>query len=474
VGNTTKGEPTTPGGTIGGGPCDDRFEAILNSISDGVFAVDSEWRITCFNRAAERTTGIRRAQALGRRCSEVFRSNICEEACALRYTMETGHPIINLPISIRNASEKRIPVTVSTAVLRDRGGRVIGGVETFRDLNLVKGLLREVEATVEGPQIITADARLKKLLSHVPTIAQSDSTVLIEGESGTGKGLLAKAIHAASARREGPLVTINCGALPENLLESELFGYRRGAFTGADRDKPGRVQAAEGGTLFLDEIGDLPLSLQVKLLRLLQERVYEPLGGIESLTADVRVITATHRNLAQRAASGEFRSDLYYRINVIQMEMPPLRERPADIPLLADATLRRLSMKRGKLVEGISREVLKRLMGYAFPGNIRELENILEHAYVLCTGARIEEDDLPDWFPGNPPALGGKGAASLEDLEARFIRAALEEHGWNRAEAAHALGIHKTTLHRKIRKLNISLPLGEDGRTARTKKSTKE
>jgi PAS domain S-box-containing protein len=473
VGKPAKTEPTIQGGTIGGHPCDDRFEAILNSISDGVFAVDSEWRITCFNRAAERTIGIRRDQALGRRCSEVFRSNICEEACALRYTMETGHPIINLPISIHDASEKRIPVTVSTAVLRDGRGKVIGGVETFRDLNLVRGLLREVEATVGGSRIITADARLKKLLSHVPTIAQSDSTVLIEGESGTGKGLLAKAIHAASARSEGPLVTINCGALPENLLESELFGYRRGAFTGADRDKPGRVQAAEGGTLFLDEIGDLPLSLQVKLLRLLQERVYEPLGGVESRTADVRVVAATHRNLAQRAASGEFRSDLYYRINVIRMEMPPLRERPADIPLLADATLRRLSMKRGKLVEGVSREVLKRLMGYAFPGNIRELENILEHAHVLCTGARVEEDDLPDWLPLSPPVLGRKGAATLDDLEARFIRDTLEEHGWNRSETARALGMHKTTLHRKIRKLNVTLPLGTDGRTALAKQTGK-
>jgi PAS domain S-box-containing protein len=459
---------------VDGPPCDDRFEAILNSISDGVFAVDSQWRITCFNRAAERTIGMSRDDALGRLCSEVFRSNICREACALRYTMETGRPVVNLPISIRNAAERRVPVTVSTAILRDRRGKVIGGVETFRDLDLVKSLLREVESAAGGSQIITADARLKKMLGHLPTIAQSDSTVLIEGETGTGKGLLAKAIHAASARCRGPLVTINCGALPENLLESELFGYQKGAFTGADRDKPGRVQAAEGGTLFLDEIGDLPLALQVKLLRLLQERAYEPLGGVDSRRADVRVVAATNRNLAHRSAAGEFRSDLYYRINVIRLEMPPLRERPGDVPLLVDATLRSLSMMRGKFVEGVSRDVLRCLMAYPFPGNIRELENILEHAYVLCTAPRIEVDDLPDWLPRAPSAPAGRSATTLGDLESMFIRSALEEHGWNRAEAARALGIHKTTLHRKIRKLNVTLPRGTDGRTARTKNSVKE
>jgi PAS domain S-box-containing protein len=447
---------------------DHHFEAILNSISDGVFAVDGEWRITCFNRAAERTIGIRRADALGRRCNEVFRSNICREACALRYTIETGNPIVNLPITIRNAAEQRVPVSVSTAVLRDQEGRVIGGVESFRDLNLVKKFLEDVEATTGGPQILTADLRMKKLLRLLPTIAQSDSTVLIEGESGTGKGLLARAIHAASPRRDGPFMTVNCGALPESLLESELFGYHRGAFTGADRDKPGRFQGAEGGTLFLDEIGDLPLSVQVKLLRFLQDKVYEPLGGVESRSADVRLVTATNRHLSQCVDKGEFRADLYYRINVIRLEMPPLRERPADIPLLADAILRRLSISRGKLVEGISREVLRRLESYAFPGNIRELENIIEHAYVLCTGPRLEEHDLPDWLPPSPLGRPDGDVAPLEELEARYIRDALAAHRWNRADTARALGVHKTTLYRKIRKLHIDLPSGSDGRTART------
>jgi PAS domain S-box-containing protein len=447
-------------------PCDERFEAVLQSICDGVFAVDADWRITCFNNAAERTLGLRRDEAVGRPCHEILRSNICEEACALRYTMETGRPIVNLLVQLRDARGNRVPVTISTALLRDRDGRVIGGVETFRDLNMVKKLIREVEGYSSRDEIITADPRVKQLMELVPTIAASDSTVLIEGESGTGKGLLARAIHRSSARSDAPMVTINCGALPEPLLESELFGYKAGAFTGADRDKPGRVEVASGGTLFLDEIGDLPLSIQVKLLRLLQERMYEPLGDVRSRTADVRVVAATNHNLVRMVEEGSFRGDLYYRVNVIRLEMPPLRERRADVPLLADAFLRRLSMTRGKVVKGLERSALQRLMRYDFPGNVRELENIVEHAYVFCVGDRIEERDLPDWLLEQVATTGKSGPASLAELEARFLREVLARNRWNRQEAARELGIHKTTLHRKIRRLGVELP-PTDGRTTR-------
>ncbi|MDX2435670.1 MAG: sigma 54-interacting transcriptional regulator [Acidobacteriota bacterium] len=443
-----------------------RFETVINSISDGVFAVDDEWRLTCFNDAAERATGVRREEAMGRLCSEVFRSNICEEACALRYTMETGRPIINLPIHIRDAEGNRVPVTISTALLRDEVGRVIGGVETFRDLNMVKNLLREVEASAGGEQILTADPHFRQILDIVPTIAASDSTILIEGESGTGKGLLAREIHRLSARADGPMVTINCGAIPEQLLESELFGYRKGAFTGADRDKGGRVAAAEGGTLFLDEIGDLPLSLQVKILRLLQERVYEPLGDVHSVSADVRIVAATNRDLAGLVAEDGFRRDLYYRVNVIRLVMPPLRERPLDIPLLAEVILHRLSITRGKVVESVSRDSMKLLVDHNYPGNVRELENILEHGHVLSTGNEIEVEDLPDWLQAEVGLGRLKSPATLEELEARFIHDVLERNSWNRSAAARELGIHKTTLHRKISRLGIDLP-PTDGRSSR-------
>jgi PAS domain S-box-containing protein len=465
----TEHSSTTEAMPAGREPCDNRFEAVVHSISDGVFAVDSEWLITCFNRAAERTLGIRRADAMGRRCSDVFRSNICRDACALRYTMETGKPVVNLPIHIRDGSGAVVPVTVSTALLRDREGRVIGGVETFRDLNLVKSFLSDVEGAHDGPRIITADARLRKLLEILPTIAQSDSTVLIEGESGTGKSMLAKSIHAASSRRDRPMVTLSCGALPETLLESELFGYRRGAFTGADRDKPGRVSVAEGGTLFLDEIGDLPPSIQVKLLRLLQERLFERLGDVTSQAADVRVVAATNHDLAGLVADGRFRQDLYYRVNVIRLEMPPLRERIADVPLLADAFLRRLSTSRGRVVDGLSRAALRRLMGHTYPGNVRELENILEHAYVLCPGSQVEEEDLPEWLLDSRAVAAGGRANTLRGAEAELILEVLARNRWSRTEAARELGIHKTTLHRKIRRLELELP-PEDGRTARRRR----
>jgi PAS domain S-box-containing protein len=441
-----------------------RFDAVINSISDGVFAVDGEWRLTCFNSAAERTTGVRREDALGRRCSEVLRSNICEEACALRYTMETGQPIVNLPIHIRDEAGRHVPVTISTALLRDKDGRVIGGVETFRDLNMVKNLLRDVEVTVGGQEIVTGDAHLRQILEIVPTIAASDSTILIEGESGTGKGLLAKKIHRLSARSGGPLVTINCGAIPEQLLESELFGYRAGAFTGAVRDRPGRVAAARGGTLFLDEIGDLPLSLQVKVLRLIQDRVYDPLGDVQSVSADVRIVAATNRDLASLVEKRVFRRDLYYRVNVIRLVMPPLRERLSDIPLLAETILRRLSITRGKIVDSISREAVRRLLRHDFPGNVRELENILEHAHVLATGREIEVEDLPDWLQTASDGRRPEEPATLEELEARFIRDVLARNSWNRTAAAHELGIHKTTLHRKISRLGLELP-PVDGRS---------
>jgi len=333
---------------------------------------------------------------------------------------------------------------------------------------MVKQLLRDADAYSNPEEIITADPRINKLLEIVPTIARSDSTVLIEGESGTGKGLLARAIHRASRRSDGPMVTISCGALPESLLESELFGYKAGAFTGAVRDKPGRVEAAAGGTLFLDEIGDLPPSIQVKLLRLLQERLYEPLGDVRSRTAEVRVVAATNRGLTRMVEEGAFRRDLYYRVNVIRLEMPPLRERIDDIPLLADAFLRRLSMTRGKVVDGLQRSALRQLMRHDYPGNVRELQNILEHAYVLCGGKRIEKSDLPDWLLAKETAAAESDPATLEELEARFLRDVLARNRWNRQEAARELGIHKTTLHRKIRRLGIELP-STDGRAARRK-----
>ncbi len=258
--------------------------------------MDADWRITSFNRAAEAITGIRRRDAIGKTCSDVFRASMCEADCALRHTVKTGKPIINKSAFIVDATGRRIPISVSTAILRDERGMIIGGAETFRDLSLLEELRKELEGKVRVGDLVSRSAAMRRVLDLLPRIAPSDANVLIQGETGTGKELLARAIHELSLRKNKPFVPVNCGALPDTLLESELFGYVKGAFTGAAKDKPGRFALAEGGTVFLDEIGDISPALQVRLLRVIQERTFEPLGSTETRRADVRVIAATHRD----------------------------------------------------------------------------------------------------------------------------------------------------------------------------------
>ena len=442
----------------------DQLSTILDSIADGVFTVDKNWRVTSFNRAAERITGIPREEAIGQPCCEVFRASICETNCALRQTTQTSKPIIDRAIYIINNDGKRIPVSISTALLKDEKGNVVGGVETFRDLSVVEELRKELEQRYSFEDIISKSSGIQRIFETLPLIAQSDSTVLIEGESGTGKELLARAIHNLSHRSEKQLVIVNCGALPDTLLESELFGYKAGAFTDAKQDKPGRFELAEGGTIFLDEIGDLSPPTQVKLLRVLQDGYYEPLGSIKPKKANVRIITATNRHLSTLVESEEFRLDLYYRINVVQIKMPPLRERREDIPLLTDYFISKFNKLRSKLITGVSPDVLAMLMRHNFPGNVRELENIIEHAFVLCNEGHIGIEHLPSEFGQRAESRQTvKVSKTLCDLESEFITAALKRNRWNRLETAQELGIHKTTLFRKIKKLGIILPK-EDGR----------
>ncbi len=434
----------------------ERFEAIIHSISDGVFTVDRNWRITCFNRAAEEITGIPRSEALGQRCNEVLKSNICKDACVIQYTIETGRPVVNLTVYINSKEGIQIPVSVSTALFRNKNGELIGGVETFRDLRHVEELRKEIEKSYSYEDIISKNKKIKQIFDILPTIAVNESSVLIAGETGTGKELFARALHNLSERSRKPFIAINCGGFPETLIESELFGYEAGAFTGATKAKPGRFALAEGGTLFLDEIGDLPPLLQVKLLRVLQEKTYEPLGSIRSLKADVRIIAATHRNIEAMVAEETFRQDLYYRINVIKLKIPPLRERMEDVPLLVNHFIGRFSAIHDKNISGISPDALNILMSYDYPGNVRELENIIEHGCVLCPGSLIRTEDLPDWL--RPPPKEISAASSLEEVEKQFIISVLTKNNWNRLAAARELKIHKTTLFRKIKKLRIYPP----------------
>jgi PAS domain S-box-containing protein len=441
-------------------------DAILESISDGVFTVDHEWRITSFNRAAEEITGVSRADALGRCCADVFRSSMCGSDCALRQTLQSGQPIIGKSAYIVDANGVRIPISVSTAVLRDAGGTIVGGAETFRDLSLVEALRDELEGRSHVGELASRSPLMHRLFEVLPAIAVSPSTVLILGETGTGKELVARTIHNLSPRTRGPFVAVNCAALPDTLLESELFGYKAGAFTGANRDKPGRFALARGGTLFLDEIGDVSPAVQVRLLRVLQERTYEPLGGTRSETADVRLIVATNRDLAQQTTQGTFREDLYYRVNVVRVELPPLRRRKEDIPLLARQFIERFNRLQARTVAGISPEALSLLLAHDWPGNVRELENAVERAFVVCGDGFIEIGHLPEELTGR----GAKESGAVADrsahdlLDAQAMRVALERHDGNRAAAARELGIHKTTFFRRMKKLGIPRP-ARDGRS---------
>lgn len=435
----------------------DSNDIILDSIADGVFTVDRDWKITSFNRAAEEITGISREDAIGQRCCDVFHASICESSCALKDSIATGRPQMNRAVYIIDADGNRVPISISAAVLKNRQGEIIGGVETFRDLSALEELRRELEKKYSFQDIISKNSEMLKIFDILPGIAESDSTVLIEGESGTGKELIARAVHNLSSRCDRPMVAVNCGAIPDTLLESELFGYKAGAFTDARADKPGRFALAEGGTVFLDEIGDISPALQVKLLRVIQERTYEPLGGTESVKADVRIITASNQNLEKMVKAGNFREDLFYRVNVIRVKLPPLRERKEDIPLLVEHFIRRFNNLKKKLIADIAPDALAVLMSYNYPGNIRELENIIEHAFVLCHGTTIHICDLPENLrPLKYPTA--VHTASLDDLETAFIVETLKKNNWHRNKTARELGMHKTTLWRKIKKLGIKIP----------------
>ncbi len=438
------------------------FETILDSIADGVFTVNKDWAITYFNRAAEDITGIPRAEAVGKRCSDVFHASICQTECALRQAMDTGKDVIDKKIDIINADGEKIPVSISASVLRDSQGNAIGGVETFRDLSPMEALRRELEARYTFMDIVTKDKRLLTIIDQLPDIAQSSASVLIQGPSGSGKELFAQAIHYLSPRKDKEIVAVNCGAIPQTLLESELFGYVKGAFTGADRNKPGKISAADGSTLFLDEVGTLPKDAQVKLLRALEEKTYQPLGSNKSVKADIRVISATSADLKGMMERGEFRDDLYWRLNVVKIDLPPLSKRREDIPLLVERFLRRFNNKTGKAIDGVSPAAIEILLRHDYPGNVRELENAIEHAFVLCRGNMIEPGHLPPEMtasaqPVEETGSGSEGASesTIEEMEIRAIRDALEKTGGHRGKTAQILGINPSTLWRKMKRYNI-------------------
>lgn len=428
---------------------------ILESVSDGVFTIDSRKRILFFNRAAEDITGFQAEEALGQYCFDIFRADICEKQCALNQTLSDGTPQVNLPARIISKNGESKSIRLSTAILKNELDEILGAVETFRDVTELESLRRRAERIFMPEDIVGVHPRIHEILSFLPDIAQSDSSVVIEGPTGSGKELIARSIHQLSHRKNEPFVALNCAALPDSLLEAELFGYSKGAFTGATQSRPGRFQAAHRGTLFLDEIGNISLKFQADLLRVLQDGRVTPLGNNRGSVVDVRIVAASNVELIKLTQEGKFRQDLYYRLNVVKIVLPSLRGRKQDIPLLVDHFIRQFNLRKERNIQGVSADVLAFLLDYPFPGNIRELGNIIEYSFITCKGPTIEIVHLPKELL-QTRTFSQADLAAGELAEAEKIRALLLRHPNNRPAVARALGISRTTLWRKIKRYGLT------------------
>lgn len=428
-------------------------EIIFDSISDGIFTVDKNCRITSFNRAAEQITGFSESEAINKYCFDIFRTEICNKRCALKDTLKTEEPIENVRVTIISREGCELPISVTTTLLKDENNQTIGAVEFFRDISELEHLRTHINKKRTLNEIVSVNTHMQQLIGLLPNIAESDCNVLIEGASGSGKELFAQIIHNLSSRKYGPYIKINCAALPAPLLESELFGYEKGAFTDAKRDKPGQFCLANGGTLLLDEISEMDISLQVKLLRVLNDGEYLPLGSSKALYSDARIIAATNSDLNQEILGNKFREDLYYRINVMNIKIPPLKDRPEDIPLLIAHFIKVFKSKRRNPVERISPTALSILRKYHFPGNVRELENAIEHAFVLCRGNEILPEHLPESIMKESNAISDISVNGNNERE--IILESLTRNQGNKSRVAVELGIHRSTLWRKMKSFGI-------------------
>lgn len=447
----------------------DRYwRTVANTISDGIMIVDEQGIIIYVNEAFEGITGFSKDEMIGKDCS-VLNCDICQEArdnkgcqwCAL---FEDGNMRRRRCIFLHKDGHS-IHALKNASVFHDDHGNVIGAVETVTDItDLIKKdtriaeYQRELRSADKFQGIIGASAQMQKVFDLVTNASRSDAPVIIYGESGTGKELVARAIHRLSERFRGPYVKINCAALTESLLESELFGHVKGAYTGAVKDRSGRFETAHGGNIFLDEIGDLPLATQVKLLRVLEEKIVERVGANTSIPVDVRIISATNRDLMKLIGTGTFREDLYFRINVIPVHLPPLRERIEDIPLLADAFFRKIRLKVNKDLTAISKETMAALMHYTWPGNVRELKSAFEYACVTCQEQTIQPEHLPtnitEWTLSDRPAK--KVTINREEIKKIGLIEALEKTGGNQSQAAKLLGVTRVTVWNRMKRYGIS------------------
>jgi len=438
------------------------LKIILDNLDIGIFTINRSGYITFFNTAAEKISGYDRRQILGNPCSMILSEDAASDLAMLKDSIKSRKKQVSHGGRMMTPDGETVPIRATYMPLENEQGKIIGGLATVQDLTLAQHLDQVISDRYTFHHMVGKDPTILKIFEKVAVVADTDATVLIEGATGTGKDMLAKVIHSASRRSKKSFVKVNCAALPDNLLESEMFGYVRGAFTGADRDKPGRFSEADGGTIFLDEIGDIPLSLQAKLLRVLEDQEFYPLGSRSTKKVDVRIISATNRGLEKLVEKHLFREDLFYRLNVMRIELPPLKQRRADLPILIRHIMRRLSLTKAQVPDGISEEAMKVLLDYDYPGNVRELENILEHALIICQSDMIEIKHLPEYLhhkialvrPECPPTEFEFDHA--QKSERKRILKALEQYRWHRGNTSKALGLDRSTLWRKMKMYQLT------------------
>jgi PAS domain S-box-containing protein len=439
-----------------------RTQSILDSLDEGVYTINDRWEITSFNRTAEEITGYTRDEVIGRVCSAVFDTPLCKKGCPLKELLSSQTPVQNVLSHFTHRQGEKIPVIINVGLFREEEGRALGAVTSFRDVRMMEAQVASHKNPRSIYGIVGDSPPMQQVYSLVETAAQSDVTVLITGESGTGKNLVAEAVHRFGKRNDGPFIKVNMSAIPENLIESELYGHQRGAFTGADRDQRGKFDLAAGGTLFLDEISEMSIASQAKLLQVIQDKEYYTVGGTKLKQVDARIIAATNRDLTREIEEGRFREDLLYRLKVFPIQIPPLRTRVEDIPPVIHHVLEKLNIGYSQGRKRISPELMDLMRGYHWPGNVREIENILEYGYLCTEGDVIEKEVvlhlLEQVREDSPPNPAVPDDDTDGHRERERLLSALSRASWNRAEASRMLGIDRTTLWRRMKKHNITPP----------------